>query len=64
MEMIKYIIMYLLIAAGMKEPYGRVQVESDFIGKYFFNGKFAQARDVISFVNSLGFKTIRPDDCL
>lgn len=53
---------YLSIATNMAEPYGKKQVESDLMGKTMFSGKFVEARDLIGFVNSLGFKTVRPDD--
>lgn len=53
---------YLTIANGMALPYGKVQVESDLLSKTMFSGKFVEARDLIVFVNSLEFKTVRPDD--
>lgn len=55
-----YIEGYLTIAAEMKEPYGKTQVESDYFNKYPFWEK--DARDVVSFVNELSFRTDRPVD--
>jgi len=60
----KLIAEYLSIADEMEEDQlsGRVQVESDFLGKRMFSGDFSEARDLVTFVRDLGFDTVRSPD--
>jgi len=57
-----YIETYLKEVIAVKSPYGKTQVHSNYLNTCKQYGVYPQAREVLAFIDSLGFEVVKSDD--